>query len=148
MQHILAPEGRTMTRIEWDPALCTGDDHVDSEHRALYALVAEMDDLIEAGETDEVVEASLTRVLTYAHEHFRHEEELMARIGYPDLERHRLLHTEFAAEAERLSIERLAGVHFSAEGLADFMHAWLNTHVGTEDRKIGSFIRESENSER
>jgi len=133
-----------MTRIEWDPALCTGDDQVDSEHRELYALVAEMDGLIEAGETSEVVEDSLTRVLTYAHEHFSHEEELMARIGYPDLERHKLLHTEFAAEAERLSIERLAGVHFSAEGLADFMHTWLNTHVGAEDRKIGSFIREGQ----
>jgi len=133
-----------MTRIEWDPALCTGDERVDSEHRALYALVAEMDELVQGGEATEVVEDSLMRVLSYAREHFGHEEGLMKSVGYPDLERHQQLHREFAAEAERLSIERLAGVHFSAEGLADFMHAWLNTHVATEDLKIGAFIREGQ----
>jgi len=131
-----------MGRIEWDPALATGDEQVDAEHRALYALVAEMDRLVAAGETRDVVEASLTRVLTYAHEHFGHEEALMTRIGYPEIEHHQQLHREFAAEAERLSIERLAGVHFSAEGLTDFMHSWLNTHVGVEDRKLGEFIRQ------
>ena len=136
-----------MTRIEWDPALATGDAQVDSEHRALYALAAEMDRLVEAGETEELVDECLMRVLSYAREHFGHEEDLMARVEYPDLERHQQLHDEFAAEAERLSIERLAGVHFSAVGLTDFMHGWLNTHVSTEDRQFGAFIRERTNPE-
>lgn len=130
-----------MARIEWDPALGTGDDQVDAERRALYELVAEMDRRVTAGDTSELVDESLLRVLAYAQEHFGHEEELMARVGYPDLERHQQLHREFAAEAERLSIERLAGVHFSASGLTEFMHGWLNNHVSTEDRQIGMFIR-------
>jgi len=130
-----------MTYADWDPALETGDPRVDAEHRAIYALVNDMFRLIERGEEREVLASALTQVQTYAAKHFAHEEQLMSDIEYPDLEHHRELHREFAAEAERLSIEQLAGVRFSAAGLTEFMRTWLETHIETEDRKIGEYLK-------
>jgi hemerythrin len=130
-----------MTYADWDPALETGDSRVDAEHRAIYALVNDMYQLIEHGEERQVLESALTQVQAYAAKHFAHEEQLMAEIGYPDLEQHCELHRAFSAEVERLSIEQLAGVRFSATGLTEFMRTWLDTHIETEDRKIGEFLK-------
>jgi len=121
----------------------TGDVQVDDEHHAIYDLVNEMHRRIETGEDADLVAEALARVLEYSRVHFDHEEALMLRTGYPDLERHRELHSEFAAEADRLAIESLAGVHFSAHGLVEFMADWLANHIETEDRRIGEYIRKT-----
>lgn len=130
-----------MTYATWDPAMETGDAQVDEEHRAMYDLVNEMHRRVETGDDAEFVAEALARVLEYARIHFDHEEALMARIGYPDLEAHRELHREFAAEAERLAMEELAGVNFSAHGWVGFMADWLEKHIETEDRRIGEYVR-------
>ena len=133
-----------MTCSDWDPALETGDQVVDAEHKDIYELVCEMQTAVQTGQDRGVVDGSLARILKYARTHFEHEEALMQRAGYPDLERHRQLHREFAEEAENLADDYLKGVNVSAQGLTEFMQAWLTNHIDSEDRQIVAYIRDGE----
>ncbi len=130
-----------MADTDWDPALETGDQVVDAEHRDIYELVCEMERAIETGQDRGVVDGALARILKYARVHFDHEEALMERSSYPDLEHHRGLHQEFAATAASLSDDYLHGVNVSARGLTEFMQAWLVNHIDVEDRKLVDHIR-------
>lgn len=130
-----------MTYAQWDRSLETGDALVDDEHRAIYELVNQMYAHIAAGEEQEIVADSLDRIVEYARVHFAHEEALMTRTGYPDLQHHCALHREFSAETDRLALEELAGVSFSPLGLTEFLRDWLERHIAVEDRRIGDYLR-------
>jgi hemerythrin len=126
---------------EWDPALETGDETVDAQHRQLYELVWEMYNTIMSGRSDQLVAESFDRILAYTHTHFAYEEALMERWHYPDLAIQQAQHREFAEEIDQLWNEILCGQNVSSIGLVQFMETWLNHHVDQEDRKISVFIR-------
>lgn len=130
-----------MTARQWDPSLETGDPVVDAEHRDIYSLVSELQRAATSGTDRGVVEGAISRILSYSRNHFEHEEALMQRIGFPDLERQRALHREFSETAEQLADDYLHGVSMSAEGLARFMREWFETHIDTEDRRIVEHLR-------
>jgi hemerythrin len=126
---------------EWDPSLETGDEQVDAEHRDIYSLVAQMQQAVESGGDDELVDASLTHILSYVQTHFAHEEQLMEAAGYQDLPHHRQLHEAFAEQVKMLAAERLHGEIVSAAGLTEFMHVWLVEHIDREDRRLVECLR-------
>lgn len=130
-----------MQTVKWDETLATGDPTVDQEHHKLFILVDELNKTDDALHGPEFISAVVDDILDYARSHFAHEESLMERSAYPDIERHRALHAAFAEEAERLSFENTVGATFSATGLAVFMNDWLREHIMAEDRRLVEHLR-------
>ena len=130
-----------MRLVKWSKALETGDPEVDSQHRALYALVNDLnaDSLI--GGDRSVVSRELDRILAYATNHFSTEERLMSATSYPDSERHIAIHREFAQQAVELVAAHTAGHGKSLPELAAFMEDWLHTHINQEDRPLIDHVR-------
>lgn len=133
-----------MVYAKWDPTLETGNELVDSEHRELLAIINELQNSIIERHDREIQDAIMVRLMAYARDHFKHEEELMRSVFYPGLVRQKQLHKEFAAEARRLMSDYESGRKLLPITLAMFLHEWLVKHIRGEDRKIGEYIRERE----
>ena len=75
--------------------------------------------------------------------HFNDEEEVQRNCGYPNFEKHRLIHEKFKRTAVELAEE--AGEIGSNEALVKELKRkvgdWLVTHVTGEDARIGKFLR-------
>ena len=79
----------------------------------------------------------MTELVKYIDTHFSEEEELMLRLGYPDIEKHKLLHKKFVQEVEGYVSSCSFGDIPYAEML-EFLVKWLTGHIMVEDRKYAS----------
>ncbi|MTJ84219.1 MAG: bacteriohemerythrin [Telmatospirillum sp.] len=115
----------------WPSECLLGIPEMDNEH----CLIVDMIRRLETAEGRPDALACAFRVVRdlagYVTTHFTHEEDLLARSGYPDLEAHRETHRRFT--------EAVAGL----SSTADIDHAkvrvlladWLRTHVMDMDRR-------------
>ena len=132
-----------MRVVKWNESLETGDPEVDSQHRALYVLVNDLNADSLFGDNREHASQALARILRYATTHFRTEEQLMSRTSYPDTEHHVAIHRDFAQQATKMVAEHDAGHGKSVRELAAFMENWLETHIGEEDKPLIAHVRAS-----
>lgn len=130
-----------MATAKWDPLLETGNELVDSEHRAVFDLVVELHDSIVRKQSREAQDEILDHLIAHVEEHFVHEEALMRSMHYPGLVEQKRLHKEFTKEAGRLVAEHKAGEARLPITVAIYVYDWVLNHIRVEDRKIGEFIR-------
>jgi hemerythrin len=71
--------------------------------------------------------------------HFRHEEEVMRKLGYVDYRRHVQLHAQLIDRLNALSVDIASG-HWHGEGLREFMSDWLLGHILEEDMRLAGCL--------
>ena len=121
-----------------------GVDQIDDEHRELFRLVGEVQDLLHDKWTDDkyyeicdVVE----RLKAYAAEHFRHEEEYMEQIGHPELEMQKEQHAAFCEKVNEVDLGSAEGdQHAFIEDILSFLVQWLYRHIIGSDLLIGKLM--------
>lgn len=95
----------------WSSSIETGIPEIDAQHKALFELASSF-----RHHGDEIrIMKSLAILCDYAKVHLKDEEELLAKIGYPDIEAHRQAHGEFRRllrellnDARSISLEQIA----------------------------------------
>lgn len=125
-----------------------GVDQIDEEHRALFRLVGEVNDLLQDKWTEDkyfeicdVVE----RLREYAAEHFRHEEEYMEKIGHPELEMQKEQHAQFCDKVNEVDLRSAEGDQQALiSELLDFLAKWLYRHIMGSDLLIGKLMSAGE----
>lgn len=151
---MLPMEDKSENIFEFTDKYKTGIALVDDEHRRLFEIISDTNDLINDNfihdKYDEIMRL-LSELREYTQIHFHDEEELMERINYPGLEAQIKAHSAF--------VERLVGINLSElddmddnqqEYLLDliqFLLSWLSNHILGTDMKIGEFMREHNISE-
>ena len=102
MQHCLA------SRVRWGDHLSIGNPEIDTQKRAIFELVDEIDEL--CGHDADVVQlrAFADRSRHVLEAHFDCEERMLAAVGYPDLAEHAAGHREI--------LEDLACIRADLEG--------------------------------
>jgi hemerythrin len=136
-----------MSAIEWDPALATGNDLVDQQHRNIHEVSAELDAL-EPGDLSGFL-AAVDRLLAHVDAHFATEEDLMTAAGYPQeaTEEHVREHRELRDGARDLVLDFRSGRHDDYAVMADFVRDWLADHVHDRDRLFVEFVRAREGAD-
>ncbi len=130
-----------MEYIKWTPELSVGVTLLDAEHRKLVEMVNTLNQLILSGNKTSVVDSTLAGLLEYTKIHFRNEEDLMKKYGYPLYEKHKKEHDELTSAVKEF-IERLqvsVEANFSLELLA-FLREWLVNHIKGSDMKYKAFF--------
>jgi len=128
--------------IVWDERLSTGDAHIDSQHEELHDLVLELGILAEQDPDRVRLGEVLFDVLAYATTHFADEEALMERIGFPRLERQRILHAQFRATVSEMAERFSAGDEtLTAGNVQGQLQEWLVNHVWEEDLQFAAYVR-------
>jgi hemerythrin len=129
--------------LELDPALLTGVDEIDAQHRELFDRVRALLEASRQRRSREEVVRLLEFLGGYAVDHFAAEERTMAEAGYPRLEGHRAEHRQLVKELEILRHELKSegpSARFAIR-VGNRVTAWLREHIYRTDRLLGEWLR-------
>ena len=121
--------------LHWQAAYDTGVEEIDLQHRYFMTLINRLTVELAASDDPKYRQSLLNELAKYAAFHFASEENLMTKFGYPDRERHRMLHIELI---DKLSSRMNAMTY---EPLFEFLIGWFIQHTTTEDHRIGEHVR-------
>ncbi|MBF0248143.1 MAG: hemerythrin family protein [Alphaproteobacteria bacterium] len=127
-----------MRHIKWFDDYDTGIEDIDTEHRRLAEHLNEFFATCDSSCEPAVMVRILETLLRETQRHFAHEEEIMAKVGFPGLDGHRVGHTALIDELHDTIDSFRAGV--TAELTAkttQMLEDWLLHHILNEDKKIG-----------
>ncbi len=113
---------------------------VDDDHRQLVDLVNELHTATTEGRGQDIVEDVMQRLIRYTMEHLEREEQLMARLHFPGLERHKIGHQHFANQLRTLETKYHAGSISVASKLSTVLRDWLSLHIRRSDKEIKVFL--------
>lgn len=127
--------------ITWKPRFETGHVRMDEQHRALAEALNGLHGAMER-ETDRPEQmAALQALKEGTAEHFREEEDLMDRFGFPGALEHKGIHGRLLAQMEELSRRLEDGRTELRAPVLDFLEGWLLDHVQGEDVELAQFLR-------
>lgn len=118
----------------------TGIEFVDEEHRKLFEIIKNTNDLVYEKFLHDRYDAIVNiigELRDYTIEHFRDEEEYMEKIGYEGLEAQRAAHTAFVDKLNHLNLDEID--ENQQEYLCDLVNyllGWLSTHILKMDKRI------------
>ena len=126
----------------------TGITLIDDEHRRLFEIIKETNDLIHEkflhDKYDEIVRL-ITELRDYTEFHFSDEEALMTRIQYPGLDAQKRAHSAFIERLVEIDLNDLDEMDDHQQeyllDLIQFLLDWLTNHILACDQKIGEYMR-------
>ena len=126
----------------WSEDLSVGVPSIDKQHKALIEATNNLYDACKQGKGREKVLEMLDFLANYTVTHFRDEEGLQSKSGYPGYEAHKKLHAAFVKDFLALKKEVVdnGATITSVSKVYGFVSNWLVVHIKYEDTKIGKFI--------
>lgn len=119
---------------------CTGVELIDREHRRLFEILADLNDLNRkeylSDRYDEIVNV-VEELKDYTVKHFQDEEQYMQRIQYEGLAVQQNLHQFFIDKLDSINLEEMdENQQAYIDELIDFLANWLINHIMKMDQKI------------
>jgi hemerythrin len=117
---------------------------IDAQHQGFFEAAHRLYDRILNCEGEMIAEESVEFLRDYANRHFQAEEAFMAEHGYPRLEQHKRLHTEFLEVLDMLvdDLEVFGPSQHLADRALDISQEWLIHHIVDEDAQYAQYIKE------
>jgi hemerythrin len=135
-------EGRLpMTLLVWNNGYSVGIASIDEQHKKLVDMLNELFDGMQSSKGREVLGKILDELIDYANMHFKFEEDIFNRVGYPDLMSHKAQHDELRQKVIAIQ-ERYKAAQTGALSLEviNFMRGWLVNHIQGTDMKYSPFL--------
>jgi hemerythrin-like metal-binding protein len=129
--------------VAWTDALCIGIDEIDEQHKRLIALINHVWKALVSHQAKVDIESVIFDLEFYIQTHFKHEEAMLERHGYPGLAAHKESHAFFVAKVKELDSRIAAGEIVGLE-LLEFLSDWLKFHISIVDKQYAEFIRDKE----
>jgi hemerythrin len=127
----------------WDPALATGVNLVDNEHKEIFRQAALLHQAMSEGKGREELAKIINFVDDYIVTHFSHEEKVMDQYRCPVAEMNKQAHTNFIVKFKALKTK------FEAAGasttlvldIAKTINDWLVQHIKQIDSQLGTYTK-------
>ena len=134
--------------VVWNNSLKTGVPEMDNQHALLVDVLNVIKDIYmdaEEGKLESIgrIRQQLHELQKYAREHFRDEEAMLEKCGYPDLDRHRKLHAMLLQKAEQIERDFDDNARDSLHDLVKSIETWIIHHIVTEDHKYVDYLNAS-----
>ncbi len=126
--------------MQWSQKYHVGIAVIDEQHRELFEMVEALEKCRDAGSAYKVMRCVLKKLVRYVKEHFENEEQIMRRMAYPDLPRHKKLHKGLVEQVVAILLEIKEGKVIAPDELRDFLRSWLVEHIMVEDKRVGEFL--------
>lgn len=118
-----------MTLLDWSNALELGIDLIDSQHKVLLDIMNDLNAQILRGKGKKGCDEALERMHEYTESHFRDEEELMRKSGFPGLKGHKMVHAKFAQRVWEFSQTDVVGDQEKSLEVLLLLQNWLVDHI-------------------
>jgi hemerythrin len=92
------------------------------------------------GESQDYLAAVLKELVNCTIWHFSHEERLMLKYGYDEIEEHKAAHQELIDSARELQQKILQADKSMADEDIEFLERWLTEHILTDDMRLGAYL--------
>lgn len=123
-------------KLVWDPAWNSGNRTIDSEHKELLKLGNEIIDMAAREQSFEAALPYLDNVIRHVETHFRHELQILARIGYPGYDEHARIHTALMEQIRFLRESYRETKIRSTVFFSFIVEDIILDHLKNEDRKF------------
>ena len=134
---------RTEMCLEWRDEYNVGVKKIDSQHKTFFRIIKKISDLHlkGTGSPNEAtkLEGLLDELQNFTQLHFRTEEKLMTRYGYPMIDNQKKEHAIIMFELSR-QVEEIKCSSGSTAKLVYFLVQWFIKHTVYSDREVGLFI--------
>jgi hemerythrin len=129
---------------DWSDAYRIGIDAIDDQHQGFFAAAHRLHDHILDCRGEQDVESTIEFLADYAATHFRAEEALMERHGYPLLEGHKRLHAAFFERLDELlhDLRVFGPSQHLADRALEVAQDWLIDHIVDEDAHFAAHLGE------
>jgi hemerythrin len=136
-----------MALFIWNDDYSVGIDSLDADHIIIASLVNHIHEAKRVG-TDEAVIGRIVQVLiNHAQAHFRREESLLEKSGYPELEEHKRAHRLVAQQLKELHEEyQLYRGPETSEEIVELLSFWLDEHILEVDMKYKAHLSRRESA--
>jgi len=124
------------TRLKWKDSYTIGDPAIDEQHRELFKRAVD----VVAATSHEGQVISATRLFQYMRTHLSHEEELMRKLHYPDVEPHTREHQALLARLNTISL-KIANENLVIADLEEFLGDRFLQHMETADTDLAQFAK-------
>jgi hemerythrin-like metal-binding protein len=128
--------------IRWDASLSVKGLEMDNQHKKLVDYINSIHAKVMRGANAGSILPLLKELAEYAVYHFRCEEELVAKYGFPDLEKHRPLHEALLRDVKKHLGDLSSGRNVDLGELMSFLKNWLLVHIKNSDMKYGVWLNE------
>ena len=115
-------------------------DEIDEDHRKLVDIFNILNHSLDEGESPDYVAAVLEELINCTVWHFSHEERLMLKYGYKEIESHKAMHQELIESAKDLQRKILESDRSIADEDVEFLERWLTEHILTDDMRLGAYL--------
>lgn len=129
-----------MALFEWKPFFAVTIEMVDQQHKQLIALMNTYYEKHLASDYPAAIKG-LKELVDYTVKHFKDEENLMQKTGYPDFKSHQEGHQSLLKIVTRLSEDyaKAPGPQ-TGEKLGSFLKNWLAGHILGIDKKYAPHL--------
>ncbi|WP_072679621.1 bacteriohemerythrin [Arcobacter sp. LA11] len=123
----------------WDDAYAIGHEKIDSEHKRLFDIAAE---IYEHSNDSEKIIKIVKELVLYTKFHFKNEEDFMKSINFIDLDNHKKLHKKVIDELN-IIIKNINSqpIEESVVKLNTLVNKNILQHILIEDKKVHHAIR-------
>jgi hemerythrin len=113
----------------------------DDEHKVIFDLANALNDAVSGGNRADVG-ARLDALIGYVAAHFKTEEDLFDKHGYPDAVAHKAKHAELVNTCLDVQKKFHAGEIEITGDTCVFVKDWLYNHIPNVDKHYGPFLNE------
>ncbi|MBF0380179.1 MAG: hemerythrin family protein [Magnetococcales bacterium] len=124
--------------------LILGNDSIDSEHDVLFSLFDKIQNALDNSNYMFDFEEIIGELVSYVSFHFKNEEKLMTKLGYPNQLWHKKQHNLMKAHVHGY-LYRFKSDKESQKNIAidinDFIKTWLINHIAKEDMTFANYMK-------
>ena len=131
----------------WSPALETGHEKIDEQHRQLFDTLNSIAAAFWGGRGSQEITKTLAFLTEYTIMHFSTEEELMEKNAYSGYAAHKKRHDDFKVTVTGLAkkLEKEGPCEDFIVNVTAIIGDWLISHIKVEDTKMASFLTANNN---
>lgn len=130
-----------MSLVSWNDKLSVGVPSIDDQHKKLVSLLNQLHDAMMSGKGKDMLGGILKGLIDYTVVHFRYEEELFVRTGYPDSEAHKKSHAELVRKVQDVQKKYdTDGPKALTIPVMNFLKDWLANHIQGADMAYGPHL--------
>lgn len=130
-----------MTYVAWSDMFSVRIPYIDNQHKQLLETANDFHAAFKGDKDKNFLFEILNALIHYTEEHFRDEEELMEKAGYPavDIKSHKKIHEQLVRDIFELHQGFMNSEEKTAHELEIFLNNWLVQHILLEDKKYEPF---------
>lgn len=131
-------------KFDWRPDLDLHISTIDMQHRQLFEMGRDMEQLLRVqciGVTDKQQLDIVCRLRDYTGYHFYAEEKLMEDTGYPNLAKHHAEHSAFTDKVMKINLPKLQKEpQKELQIIKDLVQDWIFAHLLHEDQEMAKYL--------